>query len=584
MNSKKKQNPVAVILGLAKECRGKFITSVIFAIFGVVAGVIPFIMGAKVIVALMQGNKDMNYYTMLCLISLVSYICKAVFANLSTSISHEATFETLKSIRKKMIAKLSKMPMGHLLNIPSGELKETIVDRVEGLETTLAHLIPEMIANILIPICLLVYLFMLDWRLALLTLAVFPLGMCFVAFMGKTYPAKFQQSVKINKHMNDTVVEYVNGIEVIKAFNQSATSYKKYEDAVVDNASFFYNWMKSCQWPMSAYTAICPATLVTVLPLGCVFYMKGSLTSETFVTIMIISMSIIGPILAASNYVDSIAAMGTVANLITEVLDAPELIRPEKNAGMNGTDITLKDVRFGYKADTEVLKGISLHIPAGSVTAFVGPSGSGKSTITRLIAGFWDVTSGEIQIGDKNIKELSQEEIANAIAYVAQDNYLFDDTVRNNIRMGRMDATDAEVEEAAKMAGCDSFIRSLENGYDTVVGSGGGHLSGGEKQRVAIARAMLRNAPIVILDEATAYTDPENEAQIQEAVSKLVKGKTLIIIAHRLSTITDSDNIVLVKDGSILAQGTHTQLLEQSDLYRSMWNAHIGVKDGEESC
>ena len=584
MNSKTKQNPVAVILGLAKECRGKFITSVILAVLGVVAGVIPFMMGAKVIVALMQGNKDMRYYTVLCLISLISYICKAVFANLSTSISHEATFETLKSIRKKMIAKLSRMPMGHLLNIPSGELKETIVDRVEGLETTLAHLIPEMIANILIPVCLLVYLFVLDWRLALLTLAVFPLGMCFVAFMGKTYPAKFQQSVKINKHMNDTVVEYVNGIEVIKAFNQSATSYKKYEDAVVDNASFFYNWMKSCQWPMSAYTAICPATLVTVLPLGCIFYMNGSLTSETFVTIMIISMSIIGPILAASNYVDSIAAMGTVASLITEVLDAPELIRPEKNAGMNGTDITLKNVRFSYKADKEVLKGISLHIPAGSVTAFVGPSGSGKSTITRLIAGFWDVTSGEIRIGDKNIKELSQEEIANAIAYVAQDNYLFDDTVRNNIRMGRMDATDAEVEEAAKMAGCDSFIRNLENGYDTVVGSGGGHLSGGEKQRVAIARAMLRNAPIVILDEATAYTDPENEAQIQEAVSKLVKGKTLIIIAHRLSTITDSDNIVLVNDGSILAQGTHTQLLEQSDLYRSMWNAHIGVKDGEGSC
>lgn len=582
MNQKSKQNPVAVILGLAKECTGKFVISVVFAIFGVVAGVIPFIMGAKVIVALMQGNEDMRYYTILCLISLAAYICKAVFANLSTSISHEATFETLKSIRKKMIAKLSRMPMGHLLNIPSGELKETIVDRVEGLETTLAHLIPEMIANILIPICLLVYLFILDWRLALLTLAVFPLGMCFVGFMGKTYPAKFKQSVKINKHMNDTVVEYVNGIEVIKAFNQSTSSYKKYEDAVVDNASFFYNWMKSCQWPMSAYTAICPATLVTVLPLGCVFYINGSLTSETFVTIMIISMSIIGPILAASNYVDSIAAMGTVANLITEVLDAPELIRPEKNAGMNGTDITLKNVRFSYKDDKEVLKGISLNIPAGSVTAFVGPSGSGKSTITRLIAGFWDVTDGEIYIGDKNIKELSQEEIANAIAYVAQDNYLFDDTVRNNIRMGRMSATDAEVEEAAKMAGCDGFIRNLENGYDTVVGSGGGHLSGGEKQRVAIARAMLRNAPIVILDEATAYTDPENEAQIQEAVSKLVKGKTLIIVAHRLSTITDSDNIVLISDGEILAQGTHTKLLEESDLYKSMWNAHIGVKDGEE--
>ena len=582
MNSETKQNPVTVILGLAKECRGKFIVSVILAIFGVIAGVIPFIMGAKVIVALMQGNEDMKYYTVLCLISLVAYIFKAIFANLSTSISHEATFETLKSIRKKMIAKLSRMPMGHLLNIPSGELKETIVDRVEGLETTLAHLIPEMIANILIPLCLLVYLFILDWRLALLTLAVFPLGMCFVGFMGKTYPAKFEQSVKINKHMNDTVVEYVNGIEVIKAFNQSADSYQKYEDAVVDNASFFYNWMKSCQWPMSAYTAICPATLVTVLPLGCIFYMNGTLTSETFITIMIISMSIIGPILAASNYVDSIAAMGTVANLITEVLDAPELIRPEKNAGMSGTDITLKDVRFSYKDDKEVLKGINLNIPAGSVTALVGPSGSGKSTSTRLMAGFWDVTAGEIIIGDNNIKELSQEEIADAIAYVAQDNYLFNDTIRNNIRMGRINATDADIEEAAKMAGCHSFIKNLENGYDTVAGSGGGHLSGGEKQRIAIARAMLRNAPVVILDEATAYTDPENEAQIQEAVSKLVKDKTLIIIAHRLSTITDSDNIVLVNDGEISAQGTHEELLEKSSLYRSMWNAHIGVKDGEE--
>ena len=581
MNSKSKENPVGVILGLAKDCKGKFILSVVLAILGVVAGVIPYIMGARVIVGLMDGINNMEYYTSLCLISLIAYVCKALFANLSTSISHEATFLTLKSIRMKMIAKLSKMPMGHLLNIPSGELKETIVDRVEGLETTLAHLIPEMIANILIPLCLLVYLFILDWRLALLTLAVFPLGMCFVAVMGKTYPAKFQQSVKINKHMNDTVVEYVNGIEVIKAFNQSDNSYKKYEDAVVENASFFYNWMKSCQWPMSAYTAICPATLLTVLPLGCIFYMNGSLTSETFVTIMIISMSIIGPILSASNYVDSIAAMGTVANLITDVLDGPELIRPEKNTGIKGTDVTLKNVKFHYKEDKEVLKGIDLTIPAGTVTAFVGPSGSGKSTISRLIAGFWDVTSGEITIGEKNIKELSQEEIANTIAYVAQDNYLFDDTVRNNIRMGRMDATDEEVEEAAKLAGCHNFIQNLEKGYDTVVGSGGGHLSGGEKQRVAIARAMLRNAPIVILDEATAYTDPENEAQIQEAVSKLVKGKTLIVIAHRLSTIIDSDNIVLVNDGTIMAQGTHEQLLEESELYKTMWEAHIGVKDGE---
>lgn len=581
---KKQQSPIAVLLGLASETKGKFIQAVIFAIIGVVAGVVPYLIGAKMIVALIQGNRDISFYGKLCLLALVAYIVKVVFANMSTSISHSATFKTLKSIRLKMISKLSKMPMGTLLETPSGQMKDTIVDRVEGLETTLAHLVPEMTANILIPLCLLIYLFILDWRMALLTLVVFPFGMCFIGVMGKTYPAKYQESVRINKHMNDTVVEYVNGIEIIKAFNQSSSSYKKYEDAVVANASFYYNWMKSCQWPMSAYTAICPATLLTVLPIGCIFYVNGTLTAETFITIMIISMSIIGPILAASNFVDSIAAMGTVVGLITQVLDGPELVRPEKSAQMDGTDISLNNVTFHYNEEKEVLKGIDLEIPAGTVTALVGPSGSGKSTISKLIAGFWDVDGGEITIGGRNIKELSQSDIANAIAYVAQDNYLFDDTVRNNIRMGRSTATDQEVEEVAKAAGCDAFIRKLEKGYDTVVGTAGGHLSGGERQRIAIARAMLRNAPIVILDEATAYIDPENEAVIQEAVSSLVQGKTLIVIAHRLSTIIHSDKIVVVEDGKIHAQGTHEELLVKSELYSQMWKAHMGAKDGEEVC
>lgn len=578
----KKQSSISVLFGLATESKGKFTEAVIFAIVGVMAGVVPYIIGARIIVALISGNTDIGYYGRLCIMVLTAYIFKVILSNISTTISHSATYKTLKSIRLKMISKLSKMPMGTLLETPSGQMKDTIVDRVEGLETTLAHLIPEMTANILIPLCLLIYLFILDWRLALLTLVVFPFGMCFVGIMSKTYPAKYKESVRINKHMNDTVIEYVNGIEVIKAFNQSSNSYKKYEDAVVDNASFYYNWMKSCQWAMSAYTAICPSTLLTVLPIGCVFYMNGTLNSETFITVMIISMSIIGPILAASNFVDSIAAMGTVVGLITEVLDGEELVRPKQSAQMMGTDIALKNVTFQYKKNKEVLKGVDFKIPAGTVTALVGPSGSGKSTIAKLIAGFWDVNGGEILMGGRNIKELSQSNIANTIAYVAQDNYLFDDTVRNNIRMGRQAATDREVEDAAKAAGCDRFIRKLENGYDTVVGSAGGHLSGGERQRIAIARAMLRNAPIVILDEATAYTDPENEAVIQEAVSKLVQGKTLIVIAHRLSTIIDSDKIVVVENGRIHSQGTHKELLEKSKLYIQMWKAHIGAKDGEQ--
>ena len=580
----KKENPVAVLLKLGSDSKGKYISSVVLAVLGVFFGVIPFLLGAKMIIALMAGNRDLGYYGSLCLLCLGAYGAKALFANLSTSISHSAAFETMQAIRQKLIAKLGRLPMGDLLNTPSGELKDTIVDRVESLETTLAHIIPEMVANLFIPLCLLCYLFILDWRLALLTLAVVPLGMIFVSTMGKTYPAKYQESVRINKHMNDTVVEYVNGIEVIKAFNQDGSSYQKYVDAVVDNASFFYHWMKSCQWPMSCYTAICPSTLLTVLPLGCVFYLSGSLSAETFVTVMIVSMSIIGPILTASNYLDSIAAMSTVVGLVTKILDAPELVRPEQSAPKKGTDIELHDVHFSYQKGEEVLKGLDLSIPAGSVTAIVGPSGSGKSTITKLIAGFWDVGSGEITIGGQDIRNLSQADIADTIAYVSQDNYLFDDTVRSNIRMGNLNASDEEVEAAAKEAGCDDFIRALPQGYDTMVGSGGGHLSGGERQRITIARAMLRNAPVVILDEATAYTDPENEAKIQQAVSSLTAGKTLIVIAHRLSTVADSDNIVVMQEGRIKAQGIHSELLAHCELYQKMWAAHMGAKDGEETC
>ena len=493
----KKANPVAVLMKLGSESRGKYVSSVILAILGVIFGVVPFLIGARMIVSLMEGVGDIAYYGKMCLWCVLSYVLKALFANLSTSISHSAAFETMKAIREKLIQKLSRMPMGKLLDTPSGELKDTIVDRVESLETTLAHIIPEMVANLFIPLCLLVYLFVLDWRLALLTLAVVPLGMVFVGSMGKTYPAKFQESVRINKHMNDTVVEYVNGIEVIKAFNQDGSSYRKYEDAVTLNASFFYNWMKSCQWPMSCYTAICPSTLLTVLPLGTVFYVNGTLDASTFVTVMIVSMSIIGPILNASNYLDSVAAMSTVVGLVTDILDAPELVRPEESAEMDGTDISLRDVHFSYAEGKEVLKGIDLEIPSGTVTAIVGPSGSGKSTITKLIAGFWDVASGEITIGGQNLKNLSQKDIADTIAYVSQDNYLFDDTVRNNIRMGRPDATDREVEEAAEAAGCDLFIRSLPHGYDTVAGGGGSHLSGGERQRITIARAMLSESHLL---------------------------------------------------------------------------------------
>ena len=582
MENKNEQSTVSSLLRFAGPYKGRYALSICLSVLGVASGLVPYYVAAQMLIGLIGSERDFSFYILWGIVAIVGYLAKSTFAILSTSVSHTATFLALRDIRKQIVDKLSRMPMGTLLNTPSGQLKDTLVDRVEGLETPLAHLLPEMSANVLVPIFIVIYLFVLDWRMALISLITIPVGMAFMATILKTYPQQYEGSVKINQRMNNAVVEYVNGIEVIKAFNQSAASYGKYSDAVRENADYFYRWMKSCQWAMASYNAICPAVLITVLPAGVLFYAAGSITSANLITIIILSLGIVGPLIAASNFADSLGMVGTVVNEIAALLDGPELVRPTQPVSLDSQEIRLNDVSFSYNNDGDnAIQHIDLTIKPGTVTALVGPSGSGKSTITKLIAGFWDVGAGSITLGGKDLRTIPQKQLADQIAYVSQDNYLFDDTIRENIRMGRLSASDAEVEEVAKAAGCDAFIRRLENGYDTNVGGAGGHLSGGERQRIAIARAMLKNAPIIILDEATAYIDPENEAVVQQAVSKLVAGKTLIIIAHRLSTITDSDQIVVMKDGSISGIGTHDELLKTSELYREMWQAHIGAKDGE---
>ena len=582
MENKNEQSTASSLLRFAGPYKGRYALSICLSVLGVASGLVPYYAAAQMLIGLIGTERSFSFYIFWGTVAAVGYLAKSTFAILSTSVSHTATFLALRDIRKQIVDKFSRMPMGTLLNTPSGQLKDTLVDRVEGLETPLAHLLPEMSANVLVPVFIVVYLFVLDWRMALISLITIPVGMVFMATILKTYPQQYEGSVKINQRMNNAVVEYVNGIEVIKAFNQSAASYGKYSDAVHENADYFYKWMKSCQWAMASYNAICPAVLITVLPAGVLFYAAGSITSANLITIIILSLGIVGPLIAASNFADSLGMVGTVVNDIAALLDGPELVRPTQPVSLDSQEIRLNDVSFSYNNDGDnAIQHIDLTIKPGTVTALVGPSGSGKSTITKLIAGFWDVGAGSITLGGKDLRTIPQKQLADQIAYVSQDNYLFDDTIRENIRMGRLSASDAEVEEVAKAAGCDAFIRRLENGYDTNVGGAGGHLSGGERQRIAIARAMLKNAPIIILDEATAYIDPENEAVVQQAVSKLVAGKTLIIIAHRLSTITDSDQIVVMKDGSISGIGTHDELLKTSELYREMWQAHIGAKDGE---
>ena len=578
---KKKRSPFGMIMQYAGSYKSKYVCSVVLAVISVICGMVPYFSVAKMVTAMIgHEEKDMSFFVLWCSAAAVGYIAKGIFNGLSTSISHTATYLTMKEIRQRLIAKLTKMPMGTILSSPSGHYKDVIVDRVEGIEVPLAHLLPEMTANVLAPLLMLIYLFTLDWRLALLSLVSVPVGMAVMSTTMKSYGENYGKSVEIGGRMTNAIVEYMGGIEVIKAFSQSKSSYEKYETAVKENAAFFYGWMKSAQWAMSAYNAITPSVLLTVLPFGCLFYASGSLTPGAFVTMIILSLGLLEPLIAAMNYTDNIARVGTVMGQIENVISGTEINRTGKAEKLNGNTIEFRNVTFSYDNENDALRDISLTIPEGKVTALVGHSGSGKSTVAKLIAGFWDVNDGELIIGGQNVRDIPLEVQTECIAYVEQNNFLFDETVMENIRKGRAGATDEEVISVAKAAGCDEFIRGLDSGYQTVVGSAGGHLSGGERQRIAIARAMLKDAPIVILDEATAYIDPENEAVIQSAIAKLVQGKTVIVIAHRLSTITDADNIIVMENGTVSAHGRHSELLEKSPLYSSMWQAHTGIKGG----
>ena len=577
----KQQSPIGRVWELGQAEHGRLITAVVLAVVGSVCGMVPYFAAAKIITLLLAGEMVLAAYTRWLIVALCGYWLRTVLYNGALSISHKATYNILKTIRQMLLAKLPKLPLGTVMDTSSGKFKQTIVDQVESMETTLAHLFPEMTANIAAPVLTILYLFVLDWRLALLSLVVFPVAFFFMMTVMGGYGKDYAGAVQATTEMSTTLIEYINGIEVIKAFNQGQKSYAKLTDKVRYNAQYYVNWMKKSQLGMAMAYGFFPAQMLTILPVGWLFWMHGSLTAETFLTVIILALGMAAPIVAAFNFVDTLAQVGTTVGQVDEILNAEEQQHSTTPVTFAGHDIVLDHVSFGYHDDKEILHDVSLTIPAGKMTALVGPSGSGKSTIAKLAAGFWDVKQGTITLDGHDLKDIPLQQLYEQSAFVSQENYLFDDTVRENIRMGRRDATDAEVEAAAHAAGCDSFIAELEHGYDTMVGGGGAHLSGGERQRIAIARAMLKDAPIIILDEATAYIDPENEAIIQKAVSGLVKDKTVIVIAHRLSTITDAANIAVVQDGRVAAQGTHAQLLQNSPLYREMGQAHIGAKEGD---
>ena len=579
---KKEKSTFGWVFTFAGQKKTGYIASVLLAVFGAAFQILPFFVMAQIIGKLLAGNKDLAAYLADCAVMAAFWAARVLLHALSTAQSHQATFAVLGNIRKQCLEKLAKLPLGDVQARGSGELKNILVERVDSIEPTLAHVIPEMSSNALVVLATFCYLLVLDWRMALASLLTFPLGMVFFMLMMAGYQENYAKTVAATNTLNDTAVEYIGGIEVIKVFGKAKSSYEKFVSAAEACAESYIDWMNRSNFYFTFAMNIMPATLLSVLPIGGLLLKNGTLSPERFVMVVIVSMGLITPIIGCMKFTDDLAKVGTIISQVTDILTAPELPRPESDEQTpHGSTVELRDVHFGY-GEKEVLHGVSLTFREGTVNALVGPSGSGKSTIAKLMAAFWDVGSGSITVGGADIRKISAEHYHKLVAYVAQDNFLFDTTVRENIRMGRPGATDSDVEQAARDCGCYDFIQGLENGFETRVGSGGGHLSGGERQRICIARAMLKNAPIVILDEATAYTDPENEAILQESVAKLVRGKTLIVIAHRLSTIADADQIAVVNNGTIEAAGTQEALLQTCPLYASMWNAHMAARDSVE--
>ena len=585
MQKTRKRSAISWVIEFAGQKKPNYIFSVLLAMCKVVCGLVPYVYMADIVDKLLQMNagtleKDMSLLSADMIKMAVFWVLCRVFHAISTTLSHAATFEVLANIRRQLTGKLAKLPLGSVLSQSSGSYKNIICERVDSIETSLAHIIPEVVSSALVPIVLIVYMMTISWKLTLISLICVPVGAVFFMMMMVGSQESYENTIIKTKRLNDTAVEYINGIEVIKAFGKAKTSYEKFVIAANEGADCFIDWMRRCNLWQNLSLLLMPYFLLGLLPFGALFYINGSVTGSDLLMLIILSLGLVSPFMTIASYWDGIGKMGTIIGEATEILEREELKRPaamkEKPAG---SDIVLKDVRFGYQ-DKEILHGISLNIRQGTVNALVGPSGSGKSTIAKLIASFWDVHSGSITYGGVDIRKMPLEEYYKNIAYVSQDNYLFDETIMDNIRMGNPNASDEDVMDAAKKCGCHDFIMQLENGYQTVVGGAGGHLSGGERQRISIARAMLKNAPVIILDEATAYTDPENEALVQTSVAKLVQGKTLLVIAHRLSTIASADQIILISDGNVEASGTQEELLRNSPLYRQMWETHMAVKEG----
>ena len=575
----KERTWLGILLSFAAPCRGKMAASVMLAILSVAGGFVPYLGVYQIIRLFLERQTSWEGILFWCGVCLAGYAIKVAGYALSTMLAHVSAYTILEGLRLQAADRLMGAPLGEVDSRPIGVMKSTIVDRIEDIEPPLAHMIPELSSNILLPLVVAIAMFAIDWRMGLALLVTIPVALIPMAFGLRTYNKNYAAYMAANAHVNSVIVEYVEGIQVVKAFSQGERSYQKFANAVRSFRDFTMDWFR-CTWAsMNLCLSILSTTLLGTLPMGIFLYQTGVLDPAQVTLCLMLALGIVTPLMSATAFINSMKSMQFAVKDTRELLDLPQLSQVERDAPLNGCDIQLRDVSFSYSGDgEEVLHHLDLTIPQGKFTALVGPSGGGKSTIARLAARFWDVTGGTITLGGRDIRELPLKQLSREISFVTQDNFLFDCSLKENIRLGRPGASDEEVFAAARAAQCEEFIGRLEHGWDTAAGDAGKQLSGGERQRIAIARAILKDAPIVILDEATAFTDPENEDKIQRSIMALSKGKTLLVIAHRLSTIQNADQIVVLEKGQIVDRGTQRELLDRCPLYQTLWAAHVGAR------
>lgn len=565
------------LMSVAPERKRPMIVSILVAMLSEVFNFASYFFGAfgaLWILEAAKGNQpafsELIKYAMLAIGSIIIYL---ILSGISTNLSHRTAFSILSKLRITLFEKLEKIPLGYMVENPVGKIKVTIVEKVGELEDWVAHVMPEVPSKLLHPLLGTIILFVIDWRIGLSLLAPLPIVFLGMGMMMNKYRARGLVWTTAYENVASRSTEYVRGIPVIKAFLQQEKSYQHFSDAV----KFYYestmDWWKVSWLSMSVVTAAAASPLIATLPVSIKLFTSAQITISELILTLVLAVGIIPQLVSMTMAMDIFMVASNAWLVITELLNAKEQDRPDASQHVEldkDRTVEFKNVSFSYKSGVKVLDGVSFTAKKDEMTALVGPSGGGKSTIAKLLCSYWDVDEGSIELGGVNINQLSFNQLMEEISYVSQDSFLFDQSVKDNIRLGKPNATDEEIIEAAKLAHAHDFIMELDQGYDTKVGDAGGSLSGGQRQRITLARAILKPANIIILDEATAYADPENEMLIQEALSKLVKGKSLLMIAHRLHTIQNAQKIIVVDKGRIIAQGTHEELLESCELYAKL--------------